>query len=81
MGCETEHFEAFKTQPRTPRSPGAILPRISEDGVIVSFLFFFLFRSLVAFTRIRPSLCKNTRRGIRRDETIINGQRDCGRSL
>jgi len=51
MGCETEHFEAFKTQPLLPVKPSAILPRISEDGVIVSFLFFpFPFSFSRAFT-------------------------------
>lgn len=48
MGCKTEHFEALQNAALTPRSPSAILPRISEDGVIVSFLslFFLLFHFL-----------------------------------
>jgi len=62
---ETEHFEAFKTQPLFPRSPSAILP--SEDGVIVSFSSFFPCFIPQAQTRAHPILCKNTRCGIQRN--------------
>lgn len=62
-GVKTEHFEAFKTQPLLPRSPSAILPRISEDGVIVSFPLCFLppfhflkhSRVPIPFVKIRAS--------------------------
>lgn len=54
MGCETEHFEAFKTQPLLPVSPSAILPRISEDGVIVFLLFFPFPFSFSRVSTLRP---------------------------
>lgn len=75
--CETEHFESLQNAAlNSPRSPSAILPRISEDGVVVFLLSFFpslFLRSIfLKHARVPRSFhCKNTPRGIQRDETVI----------
>lgn len=76
MGCETEHFEK---QPLFFRSPSAILPRISEDGVVIFLLFrfisFFLKHSRVSvhsFVKIRVAEFNATKR-------LLRIKRDCGR--